>query len=109
MQPKLKIRKGDEVIVVAGRDAGKKGDVLKVFPATNKVLVSGVNKVHRHTRPSALNPEGGIVVKEVALAISNVQHIDPTSGKPTRVGFKVLKDGKKVRYAKKSGEVIDKA
>ncbi|MEN8236737.1 MAG: 50S ribosomal protein L24 [Pseudomonadota bacterium] len=109
MQPKLKIRKGDEVIVIAGKDIGKKGDVLKVFPTMNKVLVSGVNKIHKHTKPSALNPKGGIVVKEAGLDVSNVQHVDPASGKPTRVGFKVLKDGKKVRYAKKSGEVIDKA
>ncbi len=109
MQPKLKIRKGDEVFVIAGRDAGKKGDVLKVFPARNKILVSGVNQVRKHTKPSALSPEGGIVIKESALDISNVQHVDPASGKPTRVGYKMLEDGKKVRYAKKSGEIIDKA
>ncbi len=109
MKPKLKIRKGDEVVVIAGKDIGKKGDILKVFPANNKVLVSGVNTVRKHTSPSALNPEGGIVVKEAVLDISNVQHVDPSSGKPTRVGFKFMKDGKKVRYAKKSGEVIDKA
>ena len=102
-----KIKKGDHVIVLAGKDKGKKGEVLKVFPKEERVLVSGVSMVKRHMRPSQADPDGGIKQFEAPIHISNVSAIDPKSSKPTRVGFKTLKDGKKVRIAKKSGEVID--
>lgn len=106
MATKLKIKKGDRVVVTIGRDKGKTGEVLRVLPAENRAIVQGVHKVKRHTRPSAGNP-GGIVEKEAPIHISNIAHIDPKTSKPTRVGFKVLKDGRKVRYAKRSGETID--
>ncbi len=106
MQPKLKIKKGDRVIVITGRDKGKKGDVIKVMPKEARVLVQGVNMVKRHQRQTQTE-QGGIIVKEAPIAISNVAHLDPKDDKPTRVGFKTLKDGRKVRYAKRSGEVID--
>ena len=101
-----KIKKGDSVIVLAGKDKGRKGTVSKVMPVEGRVLVQGVNMVQRHTRPSQTNPNGGIVRKEASLHISNVAIADPSSGKPTRVGFKIEGD-KKVRVAKKSGEVIN--
>ena len=101
-----KIRKGDRVIVIAGRDKGKIGQVLKVMPKENRAIVQGVNIVKRHQRPTADQP-GGIVEKEAPIHISNLAHIDPKDNRPTRVGFKVLDDGRKVRYAKRSGEVID--
>lgn len=101
-----KIKKGDTVVVTAGRDKGKQGEVLKVMPKDERVVVQGVNMVKRHTRPSQTNA-GGIVDKEAAIAVSNVALIDPKDGKATRVGFKTLEDGKKVRFAKRSGEVID--
>ena len=101
-----KIKKGDEVLVTTGRDTGKKGTVLRVDPARNKVLVQGVNIVKRHTKPSQTNA-GGIINKEAPIDASNLAHIDPEDGKATRVGFKILDDGRKVRYAKRSGEVID--
>ncbi|MBD20380.1 MAG: 50S ribosomal protein L24 [Rhodospirillaceae bacterium] len=100
------IRKGDNVIVLAGKDKGKTGDVLKVYPGQQKVLVQGVNIVKRHTAPSQNNP-GGIDQKESAIHISNVSLLDPDSGKPTKVGFKILEDGRKVRIARASGEMID--
>jgi large subunit ribosomal protein L24 len=103
-----KIKKGDRVVVLTGRDKGKEGEVLKVLPQENRVVVQGVMLVKRHQKASARNPEGGIVSKEAAIAVSNVAHLDPTDGKPTRVGFKFLEDGRKVRYAKRSGEVIDR-
>lgn len=106
MAQKLKIKKGDNVVVTTGRDAGKKGDVLKVLPSENRVLVSGVNMVKRHSKPSMSGP-GGIQEKEASIHVSNVAVVDPKSGKATRVGFKNLKDGKKVRFAKASGEVLD--
>jgi len=102
----VKIKKGDRVIVTAGRDKGKKGDVIRVFPKEDRVLVSGVNVVKRHQRQSQTQ-QGGIISKESPIEVSNIAHIDPKSGGPTRVGFKVLGDGRKVRFAKKSGEVID--
>jgi large subunit ribosomal protein L24 len=102
---KLKIKKGDKVVVIAGKDKGKTGEVLRVLPKDSRVLVQGVNMVKRHTRP-AMGQTGGIVEKEAMLHVSNVAHIDPKSDKPTRVGFKTL-DGRKVRFAKKSGEVLD--
>jgi large subunit ribosomal protein L24 len=101
-----KIRKGDRVIVTTGRDKGKKGEVLKVFPADARALVSGVNVVKRHQRQTP-RQQGGIVNKESPVHLSNLAHVDPKSGDATRVGFKVLNDGRKVRFAKKSGEVID--
>ena len=101
-----KIKKGDRVVVLAGKDKGKTGDVLQVYPKESRVIVSGVNMVRRHTAPSQMNA-GGIVEKEAALHVSNVAHADPKDGKPTRVGFKMLEGDRKVRYAKRSGEVID--
>jgi large subunit ribosomal protein L24 len=101
-----KIRKGDRVIVTTGRDKGKKGEVLRVMPDAGRVLVSGINMIKRHTKQTA-REQGGIVSKEAAVHMSNVAHIDPKSGEATRVGFKNLSDGRKVRFAKKSGEVID--
>jgi large subunit ribosomal protein L24 len=101
-----KIRKGDRVIVLTGRDRGKKGEVLKVLPDEGRAIVSGVNMVKRHTRPSP-KQQGGIVNKEAPIHLSNLAHVDPKSGKATRVGFKILNDGRKVRFAKASGEMID--
>jgi large subunit ribosomal protein L24 len=104
----MKVRKGDDVIVLAGRDKGKKGSVLRVLQDEGRVVVQGVNVVKRHTRPSAAQP-GGIIEREAPIHISNVAHVDPADGKPTRVGFKLLDDGnRKVRFAKRSGEVIDR-
>lgn len=102
-----KIKKGDHVIVISGKDKGRKGEVTKVFPKEGRVIVSGVKMVKRHVRPTQSDPDGGIRSFEAPIAVSNVAHMDPKDGKPTRVGFKTLKDGKKVRVAKKSGEVID--
>lgn len=104
--PKLKVKKGDRVVVVTGKDKGKKGEVLKVLPAENRAIVKGVSIVRRHQRQTATQ-EGGIVAKEAPIHISNIALEDPKDGKPTRVGFKFLKDGRKVRFAKRSGEVID--
>ena len=106
MAAKFKIRKGDKVVVITGKEKGKTGEVLSVLRDEARVLVQGVNIVKRHTRPSAANP-GGIIDKEAPLHISNVAHVDPKSGKPTRVGFKVLDGGRKVRIARRSGEQID--
>ena len=106
MNTKLRIKKGDEVIVLTGREKGKKGSVLKVMPKDQRLLVQGVNMVKRHTRPSQANP-GGIIEKEGSLHISNVAHVDPKTGEPTRVGYRYLDDGRKVRFAKRSGEIID--
>ena len=103
--PSLKIKKGDHVIVLAGRDKGKHGEVIKVIPKENRALVRGVNMVRRHQRQSA-TVEGGIISKEATIELSNLSLEDPKDGKPTRVGFKFLADGKKVRFAKRSGEVI---
>lgn len=102
---KLKIRSGDYVVVTTGKDKGKTGSVLKVFPQDEKVLVSGVNIVKKHVKPSQ-NSSGGVISKEMPLHISNVAHMDPKAGTATRVGFKFLEDGTKVRVAKKSGEII---
>jgi large subunit ribosomal protein L24 len=104
--PKLKIKKGDKVVVLAGKDKGKSGEVLRVMPAECRVLVQGVNMVKRHTRPAMGNP-GGIVEKEAAIHVSNVAHMDPKDRKPTRVGYRTLDDGRKVRVARRSGETID--
>ena len=101
-----KIKTGDKVVVLAGRDKGKTGEVMKVIPEDDKVIVGGVNMVKRHTRPTQTDP-GGIKEKEAALHVSNVALADPKTGEATRVGFKTLDDGRKVRVAKASGEVID--
>ena len=103
-----KIKKGDKVVVISGSDKGKTGEVLKVLPDENRVVVQGVKMIKRHTRPSALNAQGGIVEKEAAIHVSNVAHIDPKTDKPTRVGFKFVEDNRKVRFAKRSGEVLDR-
>ncbi len=103
--PKLKIKKGDIVKVIAGESKGKQGRVLEVFPETNRASVENVNIVSKHTRPNAKNTQGGIEKKEAPVNVSNLMLIDPKSGKPSRVGRKT-EDGKIVRYAKKSGEVI---
>ena len=104
---KLKIKKGDNVIVITGRDKGKTGEVLRVFPAETRAIVQGVNIAKRHTQPRMGEP-GGIVKKELTIHVSNIAHIDPQSRKPTRVGFRRLGDGRKVRFARRSGEVIDR-
>lgn len=103
-----KIKKGDRVVVIAGKSKGAQGEVLKVITETNRVVVQGAAMIKRHVKPSQTNPQGGIDSREAAIAVSNVAHIDPTDGKPTRVGFKTLEDGRKVRYAKRSGEVLDR-
>ena len=100
-----KIKKGDQVVVLTGKDKGRTGTVSKVMPKDNRVLVGGVNMVQRHTRPTQADPQGGIKHKEASLHISNVAHVD-SNGKPTRVGFRVEGD-KKVRFAKTTGEVIN--
>jgi large subunit ribosomal protein L24 len=107
-QNKLHVKTGDTVVVISGKDKGKKGRILAAFPKDNRVVVEGVNMVKRHTKPNAANPQGGIVTKEAAIHVSNVMIADPKTGEASRIGYKVLADGTKVRYAKKSGEVIDK-
>ena len=104
---KLKLKKGDKVIVTTGKDKGKTGEITTVFPKESKVIVAGVNMVKRHTKPSQVSA-GGIVSKEMPIHVSNVALVDPKTGKATRIGYKVEKDGRKVRVAKKSGEVVDK-
>ena len=101
-----KIKKGDKVVVVTGRDKGKTGEVRQVMPVEGRAIVAGVNMVRRHTKPSA-KTEGGILSKESPIHLSNLAIVDPKSGKPTRVGFKILDDGRKVRVAKRSGDLID--
>ena len=106
MSAKLKIRKGDAVVVVSGKDKGKKGEVLSVIPKENRAIVQGVNVAKRHQKQSQTQ-EGGIVRKELSVHISNLALEDPKDGQPTRVGYKFLNDGRKVRFARRSGEVID--
>ena len=101
-----KIRKGDKVVVLTGRDKGRSGEVIEVRPAEGRALVRGINMVKRHQRQTA-QQEGGIISKEGSIHLSNLAVADPKSGKPTRVGFKVMKDGKRVRVAKASGVEID--
>ena len=101
-----KIKKGDRVIVTAGRDKGKRGEVRQVMPDDGRAIVAGVNLVRRHTRQTA-QTEGGIISKESTIHLSNLAILDPKTGKPTRVGFKVLDDGRKVRVARSSGDLID--
>ena len=102
-----KFKKGDTVIVMAGRDKGKTGEIMRVMPGQQRLYVRGVNVVKRHTRPTQNSP-GGIVEKESGIHISNVSHIDPKDDKPTRVGFKVIEGARKVRFAKRSSEIIDR-
>ena len=106
MAAKLKIKKGDKVIVTTGKDKGKQGEVVRMIPTENRAVVRGVNVAKRHQKQTAAQ-EGGIVTKEMPIHVSNLALRDPKDGKPTRVGFKILDDGKKVRVAKRSGEVID--
>jgi len=101
-----RIKKGDRVVLLAGKDKGKTGEVLRVMPKENRVLIAGANMVRRHTRPSQAGP-GGIEEREASVHVSNVAHLDPKDGKPTRIGFKFIEGGRKVRFAKRSGEVID--
>ncbi len=106
MATKIKLKKGDRVIVRSGKDKGKIGDILRVIPSSMRALVQGVNMVKRHTRPTQ-GSAGGIIEKEATIHISNLGFVDPKADEPTRVGYKFMKDGRKVRYAKRSGEVID--
>jgi large subunit ribosomal protein L24 len=101
-----KIKKGDKVVVTTGRDKGKTGEVVQVMPREDRALVRGVNLVKRHQRQT-MNQEGGIVSKEASIHLSNIAIADPKDGQPTRVGFKTLDDGRKVRFAKRSGDLID--
>jgi len=102
-----KVRKGDKVIVIAGKDKNKRGEVLRVLPAEGRAVVQGLHMVTRHTRPSMRN-QGGLVKKEASIHLSNLMLIDPSTDRPTRVGFKTLEDGTKVRIARASGEQIDR-
>ena len=106
MQKKLHIKKGDTVYVNAGENKGQQGRVLQVIRKSDKAIVEGISLVSRHTKPNAKSPQGGIIKKEAPVHISNLMLIDPSSGKPTRVGRKLNKQGKLVKYAKKSGEEI---
>ncbi len=101
-----KIKKGDKVVVITGRDKGRSGEVIRVIPTEGRALVRGVNMVKRHTK-ATMQSEGGIISKEAAIQLSNLAVADPKDGKPTRVGFKTLDDGRKVRFAKRSGDLID--
>ncbi|KRM28918.1 MULTISPECIES: 50S ribosomal protein L24 [Limosilactobacillus] len=100
------IKTGDKVRVIAGKDKGKEGNVKKIFAAQNRVIVEGINKVKKHQKPSNANSNGGVINTEAAISASNVMLIDPSTNEPTRVGFKFV-DGKKVRFAKKSGKTLD--
>jgi large subunit ribosomal protein L24 len=102
-----RIKKGDRVAVLTGRDKGKQGEVLRVLRDTERAVVQGVNMVKRHTRQSAKS-QGGIVEQEASIHLSNLAHLDPSDNKPTRIGFKVIEAGRKVRFAKRSGEIIDR-
>lgn len=101
------MKKDDVVLVISGKDKGKKGRVIAAYPRENRVLVEGVNMVKKHQKPNQLNPQGGIIEQEASIHVSNVMHIDPKTYKVTRIGYKVLDNGKKVRIAKRSGEIID--
>ena len=102
-----KFKKGDTVVVMTGRDKGKKGEIMRVDTGTSRLYVQGVNVVKRHTRATQTSP-GGIVEKEAGIHVSNVAHIDPKTDEPTRVGFKTLEENRKVRFSKRSGEIIDR-
>ena len=102
-----KFKKNDKVKVITGKDKGKISEIINFITKSNKVILNGVNLVKRHTKPSKLNPEGGIVQKEMPIHISNIMHIDPKTNSVVKIGFKFLEDGKKVRYLKKTGELIE--
>ena len=104
---KVKLKKGDKVIVVAGKNKGNTGEIIKVLPTKNRAIVRGVNLVKRHTKPTQ-NNTGGIIEKEGTIDVSNIAYLDEKDNKPSRLGFKILEDGRKVRFSKKSREVIDK-
>ena len=106
MNRKIHIKKGDLVYVNAGVDKGKQGKVLEMFPEQERAIVEGINMVSKHTKPNAKNPQGGIIKKEAPIHISNLNVVDPSTNKPTRVGRKLNDKGKLVRYAKKSGEIL---
>jgi large subunit ribosomal protein L24 len=106
MAVKFKVKKGDSVAILSGKDKGKKGEILKMMPEVSRAIVQGINMVKRHTAPSQAGA-GGIVEKEASIHISNLSLVDPKDNNATRVGYKNLEDGRKVRYAKRSGEVID--
>ncbi|MGE6489572.1 50S ribosomal protein L24 [Paenisporosarcina sp. NPDC076898] len=103
----MHVKKGDKVMVISGKEKGKTGTIIAAFPKKDRVLVEGMNLVKKHMKPNQANPQGGIVSQEASIHVSNVMLIDPKSGEPTRVSYKV-EDGKKVRVAKKSGEQVDK-
>ena len=103
------VRKGDTVMVVAGKERGKRGKVLRVFPDKKRVVIERINMIKKHQRPTQKIRQGGIIEREAPVHLSNVMLVDPTSDTPTRIGMKALADGKKVRVARKSGEIIDKA
>ncbi|AZB41265.1 50S ribosomal protein L24 [Bacillus sp. FJAT-42376] len=103
----MHVKKGDNVMVISGKDKGKQGKVLEAYPKKDRVLVEGVNVVKKHSKPTQANTQGGIVSQESPIHVSNVMLIDPKSGEPTRIGYKTV-DGKKVRVANKSGESLDK-
>jgi large subunit ribosomal protein L24 len=103
------VRKGDTVIVVAGKERGKRGRVLRVLPEKNRVVVERINMIKKHQRPTQKLRQGGIIEREGSIHLSNVMLVDPTGDRPTRIGMRALADGKKVRVARKSGEIIDKA
>jgi large subunit ribosomal protein L24 len=107
MAETFKIKKGDKVVVLTGKDKGREGEVVRVLRTERRALVSGVNMVKRHTKPSRANAQGGIVEKEAPIHLSNIAIRDPKDGKPTKVGYKTLEDGRKVRIARRSGETID--
>jgi large subunit ribosomal protein L24 len=103
------VRKGDTVIVVSGKERGKRGRVLRVIPEKDRVVIERINMIKKHQRPTQKIRQGGIIEREGSIHLSNVMVLDPTSGKPTRVGTRALGDGKKVRVARRSGEILDKA
>lgn len=103
---KMKIKKNDTVIVISGKDKGKKGKVITAMPKEHKVIVSGVNLVKRHKKADAMGNKAGVFTKNLPIDVSNVAILDPKTEKPTRIGFKIVEDGKKVRFSKKSGEVL---
>ncbi|KWX04599.1 50S ribosomal protein L24 [Hydrogenibacillus schlegelii] len=104
----MHVKKGDKVMVISGKDKGKIGTVLAAYPKKSRVLVEGVNIVKKHQKPSPQYPQGGIIEKEAPIHVSKVMPIDPKTGKPTRVGYQILPDGRKVRIAKRSGEPLDR-
>ena len=106
MAKKYKIKKGDQVVILTGKDKGKKGNIIDIITKRNRVLIQGISMVKRHTKPSPAS-KGGIEDKESSVHISNVSIVDPKDGKPSKIGFKFLDKGKKVRFSKRSGEVID--